>query len=331
MGNNIITVTLNPSLDRTLVTHHLAIGYHNLTQETTRLDPAGRGLGVSRALSKLGIPTQAIVLLGDDATGKAYQALISEEAFDITVIVVSGRTRSKTIIWDTGKNTETQITEESADISQNDIHNIVSTLHQKVEKNDIVIYAGPLPKGVPDNTYAWLTDVAHEVGASVSVAASGQPLIEALKAHPSLVALNRIEVESIFNYPVRVMKDVVKSAMELHQYGAQEVLIERRNAGKVFFARGEEHWLVNIPTFEQGTSSGIWDAFLAAFLSGRFQRRDLDESLTLGASAAFYTASKVGHKFGTLQQIKECEQGILVSRLEKADMDNEIPNQTVRI
>jgi fructose-1-phosphate kinase PfkB-like protein len=102
-------VTLNPSLDRTLVTHHLAIGYHNLTQETTRLDPAGRGLGISRTLSKLGIPTQAIVLMGNDATGKAYRALISEEDFDVTVIVVSGRTRSKTIIWDTGKNNETQI------------------------------------------------------------------------------------------------------------------------------------------------------------------------------------------------------------------------------
>ncbi|MGD2157568.1 MAG: PfkB family carbohydrate kinase [Anaerolineales bacterium] len=108
-GKKIITVTLNPSLDRTLVTHHLAIGYHNLTQETTRLDPAGRGLGISRTLSKLGIPTQAIVLMGNDATGKAYRALISEEDFDVTVIEVSGRTRSKTIIWDTGKNNETQI------------------------------------------------------------------------------------------------------------------------------------------------------------------------------------------------------------------------------
>ncbi|MGD2157567.1 MAG: hypothetical protein PVG32_11905 [Anaerolineales bacterium] len=68
-------------------------------------------------------------------------------------------------------------------------------------------------------------------------------------------------------------------------------MIERRNAGKLLFAKEGEHWLVNIPNFEQGTSSGIWDSFLAGFLAGRFHHGTLDESLTLGASAAFYTAS----------------------------------------
>jgi len=323
-GSKIITVTLNPSLDRTLVTHHLAIGYHNLTEETTRLDPAGRGLGISRALHKLEIPTQAIVMIGNDVTGKAYQALIAEEEFEITVLIVKGRTRSNTIIWDTGKNKETQITEESADIDQEDIKNVVPTLHQIIERDDLVVFPGPLPQGAPENTYAWLTDVSHEAGAEVVVSSSGRILEEALKAHPDLVALNRIEVESYFNYPVRVMRDLLNSALKLHDQGAPEVLIERRKSGKALYSNKEENWLVDIPTFDQGTTSGVWDAFLAGFLAGKFHQQALDGALILGACAAFYTASQVGYKFGTIRQVKDCAEDIVVIQLkDHSQMDEE--------
>ncbi len=69
----VITVTLNPSLDRTVTTHFLALGYHNRTTATTRLDPAGRGVSVSRALHALGVETHAVVVLGHDANGRAYE------------------------------------------------------------------------------------------------------------------------------------------------------------------------------------------------------------------------------------------------------------------
>jgi fructose-1-phosphate kinase PfkB-like protein len=59
--------------------------------------------------------------------------------------------------------------EESADISQSDLHNVVTALHQKIKQHDFIVYAGQLPKGVADNTYAWLMDIAHEAGVSVNV------------------------------------------------------------------------------------------------------------------------------------------------------------------
>jgi fructose-1-phosphate kinase PfkB-like protein len=70
---NVITISLNPSLDRTLVVHYLAVGYHNRARETTRLNPAGKGVNIARALHQLNCPTRAIVLLGDDATSKAFK------------------------------------------------------------------------------------------------------------------------------------------------------------------------------------------------------------------------------------------------------------------
>ena len=224
-ASKVITVTLNPSLDRTLVTSYLAVGYHNLTQETTRLDPAGQGVNITRALDRLSVPTHGIVLLGDDATGRAYQALIHEEYFEATTIRVQGRTRSSTIILDTGNDTETQIIEESAEITDDELTHIQTAISNLILPHDIVVLAGPLPNGVSQDTYRRLTEVARGAGAEVVAVISGEPLEKALQAGPELVALTQIEMEAFFNYPVRAPEDVLGSARKLCQMGAGKALV----------------------------------------------------------------------------------------------------------
>lgn len=113
-NKKVITVMPNPSLDRTLATSFLAVGYHNVASEATRLDPAGCGVSISRALHVLGVPTHAIVLIGHDATGHEYQTLLAEEQFPITILRRDGRTRSNIVIHDTGLNNEAMILEDRA-------------------------------------------------------------------------------------------------------------------------------------------------------------------------------------------------------------------------
>jgi fructose-1-phosphate kinase PfkB-like protein len=109
--SKIVTVTLKPSLDRTMMTHYLNPGYHNRTTEPTHIDPAGHGVNISRALHRMGIPTNAIILLGNDATSRAYKALIEFEKLPVTIVEREGLTHSHIIIVDTANKTETHIIE----------------------------------------------------------------------------------------------------------------------------------------------------------------------------------------------------------------------------
>ena len=59
----IITVTLNPSLDRTIEVAALTRGAM-VRASATRLDPGGKGVNVARALAAHGIATCAVVPLG---------------------------------------------------------------------------------------------------------------------------------------------------------------------------------------------------------------------------------------------------------------------------
>jgi 1-phosphofructokinase len=97
----IITVTLNPSLDRTIELDHLTRGR---VQRVTpaRLDPGGKGVNVARALLANGVPTRAVVPIAG-VEGDQLVGLLEHEGVDVAVVPVLGHTRSNiTIAEDRG-------------------------------------------------------------------------------------------------------------------------------------------------------------------------------------------------------------------------------------
>ncbi len=305
----IITITLNPSLDRTLIVQFLNLGYQNYATEHSRLDPAGTGLNISRALDKLDFNTHAIVLIGKDATGRAYQSLLHEEKFPVSAVSVEGETRSNTILLDTGSNQETQITETAGNIIQHDVHLVVELLREYAKKGDTVVLAGTLPNSLSPDVYQWLTHESHALGAEVFLVTSGKPLEMALQAEPDMVIIQNQELESHFNIPVRDYADVIQCAHQLREEGASQVLVSFPDEAKSLLLSEEGHKLVVFKeTSElrpQATTSGVLEAFVAGFLMGSYQFESLPEILEFGAAAAMYTASQVGSEFGEAAEVEE--------------------------
>ena len=303
--SKIITVTLNPSLDRTFVTHFLAVGYHNRTVETTKLHVAGRGMNVARAVHALGMPVHAVALIGVDATGRSYEALLTKEQFPITVLRRSGRTRSNIVIKDTGLNNETVILEESEGVTQEDLRIVSDTLIQLINPNDVVVFAGSLPGSVPTDTYTGLIDTAQKAGAKVAVnAGGGAALEESLSAGPDLIYLTRTELEGMFNFPVRAYEDVVYCAQQLRERGAQRVLVSMPREMDALLVTEEGMWMADQPEVEFGTHSGQTEALVAGYLAVRRKGGNAEEAIRLAAAAAAFAVSHLGAEFGTMHDIE---------------------------
>jgi fructose-1-phosphate kinase PfkB-like protein len=309
-NSKIITVTLSPSLDRTLVTHYLALGYKNHTTERSRLDPGGEGVSMARAVRQLGGRQHAIVLLGKDATGFAYRALIEEEEIEVSISMVPGRTSSNTVILDTGKETETQILEESAEISGEDIQNVADILTEITKPGDFVVFTGTLPGGAPLDTYAKLTELVHEAKAHSIVVSGGQPLIEAIPSKPDLIVLRRIQAEALFNFPVREISDVFSCASKLRDMGAINVMIQSWDLSQALMVTDGDHWALELPEDIKGTTSGVWEALLAGFLVGRARSIEVEESLELGGASAIFTSQQVGQVFGSFEEVQDYAEDI---------------------
>lgn len=311
----VVTVTLNPALLQTLVIPFLAVGYQNRVTEPVRLDPAGRGINISRALHNLGVPTKAVVLLGTDTTGQAYTSLLAQETVDVIVINTNGSTHSEIVIADPGNGTETHLIEESAEVSGEDVIAVGQLLQQMLNPNDIVVFAGALPNGVARDSYAYLTDFAQDVGAQVVVSTDPEALEQTLRSKPELIALNEMEAEGMFNYPIRTYEDLVGGARQLHKRADTQVLVVVKDKGNAVMVEQDNEWFVEFVSDEQGTLSGIWDAMLAGFLAQRLKGRSVAGALELGAAAASYTASHLGTEFGSLHAVEIYCRDVKVSML----------------
>lgn len=299
----IITVTLNPSLDRTVPVQYLAQGYHNRTKGTTRLDPAGAGVNISRAALNLEQPTHAIVVLDDQTTGYAYRTLLDEvPGLAATAVTATGTMRSNTILVDSGNNEETQLIEEGTPLTTAVAQKINQTLQQLIQPHDWVVIAGDAPPQTPLEIYQQLLQTAQQAGAKTAVAVSAEVLAGLLDLKPDLVALTRLQTECFFNLPVRVVEDMVTFAEQLQQRGARTVLIEQESAA-AYLLSAAGAWLITLPEVAVGSSNGIWDALLAGFLAERIQKRPFADALKMGAAAAAFTAGQMGNEFGTSADI----------------------------
>ncbi|RPI91546.1 MAG: hypothetical protein EHM39_14465 [Chloroflexi bacterium] len=315
----LITVTLNPSLDRTMTAHYLSPGYHNRTTDSTRLDPAGRGVSISRALHALGVPTHALILVGSDPNGRAYEAMMSEEHFPMTILRRAGRTRSNITIIDTGHKHETVLREDSDTISRADRRLVSDTLIELITPGDTVVFAGTLPDGARPDTYALLTSLAQAAGASVAInAGGGEALAQSIQARPMLIYVTQRQLEGLFNIPVRAYGDVLSCASKLREQRVQRVLVALQEAEQAFLVSESGAWMVRWPA-KTGTHSGRAEALIAGYLAGRANQRPYAESLRLGGAMAAYTVSQVGHEFGSLRDVETLVGEVEVVPVEQID------------
>ena len=68
----IITVTLNPALDKTVILPGFAVNTVNRVS-ATRLDPGGKGINVSKVVKALGGKTLVLGILGGAAGGRSEE------------------------------------------------------------------------------------------------------------------------------------------------------------------------------------------------------------------------------------------------------------------
>lgn len=92
----IVTLTPNPSLDRTIEVERLVRGAV-LRAVASRLDPGGKGVNVSRALAAHGLPTTTLLPSGG-AEGEQLAALLTPLGVMVVLVPIGEPTRSNVAV-----------------------------------------------------------------------------------------------------------------------------------------------------------------------------------------------------------------------------------------
>lgn len=256
----IVTVTPNPSIDRTIQIDRLDRGRMIRARAATS-EAAGKGLNVSLALATEGVDTSAVLpLAADSAT--VYLRLLAD-AVPITAVPIKGAARVNVSLVEPD-GTVTKVNEPGPQLGPDDVEAILAAA-SAIAGSGWVVGCGSLPPGAPVDFYARLIALGSE-DRRIAVDTSGEALGAAVCAGTALVKPNTAELEELVGRPLATIGDVIAAARELIERGAHAVLVSLGPDGALLVdARTASHAEASIDDVVNTVGAG--DALLAGFLA----------------------------------------------------------------
>ncbi|KQO61405.1 1-phosphofructokinase family hexose kinase [Curtobacterium sp. Leaf261] len=303
-GNRIVTVTPNPSLDRTVeLGGELQRGAVQRASRSSA-EPGGKGVNVSRAVRASGGDTLA-VLPGDPTD----PVLVALDGLGIPTIAlpIGAPLRSNVAITEpTG--TTTKINEPGPSLARH-----ADALTDLVVSSSVgarwLVLAGSLPPGLPDDTLARMVgavraaaDRSGVAAPRVAVDSSGVPFTALLSSgvHVDLLKPNAEELaEVVGGDPDAYEADpslAATAAGRLLDRGVGAVLLTLGSAGAVLVTAAGS-WSAAAPRITARSTVGAGDSALAGYLlaetTGAGPERCLAQAVASGAAAASLPGSLV--------------------------------------
>ena len=289
-GAVIVTVTPNPSVDRTATLEDFRRG-EVLRATSVRLDPGGKGVNVARALAAAGTPTVALLPAGGPE-GDRLAELLAPEGVPVVAVPISGSTRSNIALVEPD-GTTTKINEPGPVLSAFELAAVEARAAQLARRAEWLVCCGSLPRGVPTDFYARLVRLAHEAGAKVAVDSSGQTLAEACAEQPDLVKPNLDELVELAGHPLPRLGDVLDFCRALVGGGVGAVLVSLGADGALLVDR-RNAWHAIGPVVEVRSTVGAGDAALAGFLhAGARGEHALRTAVAYGTAAVSLEGSRM--------------------------------------
>ncbi len=273
----IVTVTPNPSIDRTLEIDRLERGALIRARRSTA-EAAGKGVNVSCALAAQGVPTVAVLPLAEDSA-TTYLRLLAD-ATPISAVPIAGSIRTNVSVVE-ADGTLTKLNEPGPELASNDVDAILAAA-MAAPGASWIVGCGSLPPGAPVDFYARLAGRASD--RRVAIDTSSGALGAAICAGVALVKPNHEELQALVGRPLATIGDVAAAARELVARGCHAVLVSLGPDGALFVdANGASH--AEAPIDDVVNTVGAGDALLAGFLAAGGEAGALGEAVAWSVAA----------------------------------------------
>jgi 6-phosphofructokinase 2 len=287
----IITITLNPALDKSIVIYGL-VPEKKLRCSEAVLEPGGGGINVTRAIHKLGGQSKAMYLAGG-YTGEKFTELIKAENIDFEVFRINEDTRENFIAVDANTNLQYRFGMEGPFVSEAEWLLILKAI-DKEKDVDFIVASGSLPPGVPLDFFGRLATISKEKNAKLIVDTSGAPLQKAVEVGVFLCKPNLSELTHLVGKEQLKQGEIMDAARSIIAKGGCEIVVVSLGAKGAIMVSANEHYEVKAPKVEVHSTVGAGDSMVAGILMGlAYNNWSLKEVLCYGIAAG--TSATMGH------------------------------------
>ena len=273
MSPHILTITLNPAIDR-IVRHDRSLPYDVSLA-------GGKGVNVARALKALGVSAEAVGVAGG-ASGLLLGEFLDREKIRHRFFPVEGVTRIN--VTTVGKNGAVRrVLEPGPVLIKKERDAFLAFCSSEMRRSSAVIFSGSMPVKFPVSEFACMVSRAQAVGALAVVDTSGPALKGVLDLGVDVIKPNRKEAEDVLGFKLSSRAMIRKALRTFVRYGIKKVLISLGEEG-VAACDGRDALLVRTAVVTSGHAVGCGDAALAGFLAAHFKRQKFPACVAYAAA-----------------------------------------------
>lgn len=308
----IVTVTMNPAIDKTIEIDRLNRGNLNRI-EKIEYDAGGKGINVSKTIRELGGESIATGFLGGNA-GRVIEEVLDSRGIKHDFVWVDGETRTNTKVCEQD-GTVTELNEKGPEITPEQLTNLLEKLDDLADDNVLFILAGSIPGNMEKNIYARIIERVHKKGAKVLLDADGELFRKGLEQKPDMIKPNQWEIEELQGFSHGVSdKELINVAEKMQKDGIDTVVISLGKNGALFVL--ENYVAKGMPLkVDVHSTVGAGDAMVAAMAYSFEKKMEPRETARLCMAVSAGAVMTVGTKPPEKQMVEQLMKRVILEEV----------------
>jgi 1-phosphofructokinase family hexose kinase len=312
MSKSILTLTVNPALDRIVTVDRLVFEDRAYIESTTEA-AGGRGINAARVLTTFGATVTAVTTSGGE-NGRKFEEHLQQDQFGKEVVKIRNGIRTNLTISDR-QGLSVKLNERGPTVSQLEQSRIIRAVEKLLPNTSWALLCGSLPPGVDPRLYTKLIELAAKHKVETLLDTDGDALLHGIEAKPTIVKPNQSEAERLLNTALITRSQLIEAVQRMKAMGPASVVLSLGSRGVIAATSTEGVLEVIPPAVEALCPIGAGDAMSAAIVWALDRQESFSEALRWGVAAGTASSKLPGITLANLEQTRAIYPQTQITRI----------------
>lgn len=310
----IITVTMNPAIDKTAEVETLNLGGLNRLKNVV-MDAGGKGINVSKTIQALGGTTLCTGFLAG-SSGDYIRSSLEKRTIACDFIEVKGMTRTNLKVLD--QNMElTELNEAGPEIQAQELDELMARILKKCDSDTIVVLSGNVAPSVQPTIYKTMIEKFKRVGATTILDADGELFRYGIEARPTITKPNKYELATYFNVAQTASnEEIVALAKQLLNEDTKLVVVSMGKEGSIFIT-SDAVYQIDALDIQAHSSVGAGDAMVAGIAYAVQEKTSMEELIRLAVGASAGAVMTKGTQPASIEVVEQLKKQVNIKLMEE--------------
>lgn len=280
--SKIVTLTLNPALDKSASVENVAPDKKLRCGEPT-FEPGGGGINVAMAIHRLGGEVTACWASGGH-TGRLFGGFLDECGLSHHPVEIEATTRENFAVFEESSGQQFRFVLPGATLTETEIESILDWLGSLDPTPEYLVLSGSLPPDVDQGLYRRIAESMADK-CRVVVDTSGPALKKAVESSVYLIKPNISELEELAGKAVDGDDEIHRIARSLIDAGKAEIILTSLGSGGAVLTTAHEHHHLRSPTVKIRSKIGAGDSTVAGMVFALSEGKPVIEAARFGIAA----------------------------------------------